>query len=52
MYSRETLSAVTGINHAQLNENFKIFNSFHQNLLESIEGNSTSKQLEIQLEKC
>ena len=52
MSSAETLKAVTDVKHAQLNENFEIFNSFHQNLLESIEGKAPLKQLEILLEKC
>ncbi|KAF5095062.1 hypothetical protein D0Z00_003287 [Geotrichum galactomycetum] len=52
MSSAQALKAVTDVKHAQLDENFEIFNSFYQNLLESIEGKPPSKQLDILLEKC
>jgi hypothetical protein len=52
MSSAEALKAVTDVKHAQLDENFEIFNNFHQTLLESIKGKPPSKQLEILLEKC
>lgn len=52
MSSEEALKAVTDVKHAQLEENFEIFNVFHKSLLESIEGKPPSEQLGILLEKC
>lgn len=52
MSSEEALKAVTDVKHAQLEENFEIFNDFHRNLLESIEGKSPSEKLEILLQQC